>query len=381
MNATLRYMMQQATRLTRSGRLREATAVIQRAVFGAGHTAPRAPSGRPRTIDHVVVDEPRREAGGAERAAAAGSGHTDAGVGRPQPTPSQAPGSTPSDAGRFTEHAFSHGTLRRAYKLYSPPSAAPLRPLVVMLHGCTQDPDDFAAGTQMNQRAREQDFFVLYPAQSRSANPSLCWNWFKHNHQQRGSGETALIAALTQQVIKEHAIDPRRVYIAGMSAGGAMAVTVATAYPELFTAVGVHSGLAHGAARDAMSALEVMRTGVPNAMAHRHAGANADSATQRPATIVFHGDDDQTVNPLNGENVIAAAVGTDSRLITENGTTAAGRRFTRVVYAAADGTPRAEHWVVHGGGHAWSGGDGAAPYADAKGPDASREMLRFFRVR
>ena len=209
-------------------------------------------------------------------------------------------------------------------------------PLVVMLHGCTQNPDDFAAGTGMNERAREQGFCVLYPEQSQDANPHRCWNWFKHNHQQRGRGEPALIAGMTQAVMQQQRIDPRRVYIAGLSAGGAMAAIVAAAYPEMFAAVGVHSGAAD---RRRQQRDRGVHGDEKRRVEHRHArswrgAGTATKGTQRPRTsvptIVFHGDQDTTVHPRNGEQVIAAVLGGSAGgPRVEQGVSARGRRYTR----------------------------------------------------
>ena len=247
----------------------------------------------------------------------------------------------------------------------------------------------------MNKRAREEGFFVLYPAQSQDANPSRCWNWFKHNHQRRDSGEPALLAAMTQAVIRQYGIDVRRVYIAGLSAGGAMAAIVAAAYPEIYAAVGVHSGLPRGAASNLSEALAVMKRGVGGAGAHAKARRAAWAPTaaarspRRVPTIVFHGDQDQTVHPRNGEEVIAAtlrsspgpgqshALSSDNPRV-EHGVSAQGRRYTRSTHNSAEGHAFAEHWLVHGAGHAWSGGLAGGSYTDAKGPDATSEMLRFF---
>ena len=237
-----------------------------------------------------------------------------------------------------------------------------------MLHGCTQNPDDFAAGTRMNELARSQGVFVLYPAQSKQANPQGCWNWFKHSHQARGRGEAALLADMTREVMARHAVDTQRVYVAGLSAGGAMAAILGEAYPELFAAVGVHSGLAAGAAKDLPSALAAMKSG---------AGTRGAAASGIP-TIVFHGDADATVHQRNGAEVMARSTGSQSAADVESGTSAGGRGFTRSVHRAPDGSVRAEHWLVHGAPHAWSGGSGAGSYTDARGPDASAEMLRFF---
>ena len=240
-------------------------------------------------------------------------------------------------------------------------------PMVVMLHGCTQDPDDFAAGTRMNEAAQTGDFFVLYPAQAHSANPSRCWNWFKHNHQRRGRGEPALLAELTREVMQRYGVDPRRIYVAGLSAGGAMAAILGETYPDLYAAVGVHSGLPVGSASNAHTALEAMKRG---------AARPRSAATTRP-TIVFHGDRDTTVHPINGEHLMSGCADTTApelqRMRSEH-----GREFTRRIYRDAAGRLLAEHWIVHGAGHAWSGGSPLGSYTDAKGPDATNEMLRFF---
>ena len=331
MNDTLRQLLRQASRLTQSGRLNEATQTLQRALGGL----PAAPVFTPTA---AFAAPPAR-----------------------------------TDAGAFTSGTHTQSAQARGFKLYLPPDAAgrPL-PLVVMLHGCTQSPDDFAAGTGMNARAAEQGFCVLYPAQSQEANPSRCWNWFQPGDQRRGSGEPAVIAGMTQMVLKQHGLDPRRVYVAGLSAGGAMADIVATAYPELFAAVGVHSGLPRGAAANLVEALAAMKHG---ADAVRRSGERS-----AVPTIVFHGDQDRTVHARNGERLIAALedlVGSTAPRV-EQGVSAMGRRYTRSVHLDGAGRSAAEHWVLHGAGHAWSGGRPEGSYTDPKGPDATREMLRFF---
>ena len=255
-----------------------------------------------------------------------------------------------------------------------------------MLHGCTQNPDDFAAGTGMNELAAEGGFFVLYPEQSQGANSSRCWNWFKHNHQARGAGEPAVIAGMVKTVMSQHPIDARRVYVAGLSAGGAMAAILGDAYPDLFAAIGVHSGLPTGAANDATSAFTAMKSGAGDGsfasiLNPSRVKPPAVRTHRSPPTIVFHGDADATVNPVNGEQVLAASLADIDDVATLSDTERAianGRHFTRKTYRDANGGVRAEHWTLHGAGHAWSGGRSAGSYADPKGPSASREMSRFF---
>lgn len=265
--------------------------------------------------------------------------------------------------GRWVRGSFTNDAGTRSYRTYIPDrDEGKSRPLVVMLHGCKQDADDFAAGTRMNELADELGFIVAYPEQAFRANGSKCWNWFREANQRREGGEPSLIAGITREVIASHRVDPRRVYIAGLSAGGAMATIMACTYPDLYAAIGVHSGLPFGAARDAPSALAAMR-GRP----HGPAPACGESLP----TIVFHGDEDRTVHPRNGELVLAGA--SPERRIEKG--EERGRAYTRTLHA--DGS---EHWLVHGAGHAWSGGSLAGSFADRKGPDAARAMLRFFRA-
>ncbi|MBJ7309385.1 PHB depolymerase family esterase [Rugamonas sp. CCM 8940] len=273
---------------------------------------------------------------------------------------------------KFLSGAYSNQAGSRNYKLYIPSSYhGQAMPLLVMLHGCTQDPDDFAAGTQMNQVAEEMQCLVVYPEQTRNANSSRCWNWFNAIDQQRGQGEPSLIAGIAQQVIEEYPINERQVYVAGLSAGGAMAVIVGTLYPELFAAVGVHSGLPFASAQDLPSALTAMKSGAKSP--HKGDGSKP--------IIVFHGDRDTTVNPRNGEQVMAQGLGGAAAAPSvQSGSVPNGHRYTQTTHNQADGSLLAEHWVVHGAGHAWSGGDASGSYTDHKGPDASREMMRFFKT-
>jgi poly(hydroxyalkanoate) depolymerase family esterase len=284
--------------------------------------------------------------------------------------------------GQFVSRSYSCAAGTRSYKLYTPGAGADAqRALIVMLHGCRQNPDDFAAGTRMNEFADRHGFLVIYPAQAAAANGAKCWNWFTESNQQHGRGEPAIISGITRQVAAEFAVDPRRIYVAGLSAGGAMAVILGTTDPDLFAAVGVHSGLRCGAARDAASAFAAMKSGC----APGRPSTPADAAAVCKPTIVFHGDDDQTVNPINGEQVVEQALlpagGREGKLQTTIESRAAvnGRGYTVTTYRIHGAPPSVEYWVLHGGGHAWSGGSKNGSFTDESGPDASAEMVRFFR--
>ena len=285
-----------------------------------------------------------------------------------------------ADGSGFEMKLFRNRQGARRYKLFVP-QARPHRglPLVVMLHGCGQSPDDFAAGTRMNRLAEEHGVLVAYPEQPASANAQGCWNWFRPENQRHGSGEPALIAGITRAVMRSQSVDPRRVYVAGLSAGGAMAATMAVLYPELYAAVGVHSGLPFAAASGIVSAIAAMRRGAPVSSCQGIAGASARG--RAVPTIVFHGDDDATVHPGNGDQVLAQAIASErDRLAAtiEQGEQAGGRTYSRTRYAGSTAPPRFEQWVVHGSGHAWSGGSAEGSFTDPRGPDASQAMLRFF---
>ncbi|MGX4640986.1 extracellular catalytic domain type 1 short-chain-length polyhydroxyalkanoate depolymerase [Massilia sp. SYSU DXS3249] len=276
--------------------------------------------------------------------------------------------------GTFSEGSHTNGAGTRSYKLYVPSSYTADKPvpLVVMLHGCTQDPDDFAHGTQMNTLAEETGCLVVYPAQSRQANSSRCWNWFNNVDQQRDQGEPSIIAGITREIMARHTIDPARVYVAGLSAGGAMATIMGTLYPDLYAAVGVHSGLPFASAHDLPSALAAMQ-----GQLQRQRDFQAQPGRAIPI-IVFHGDQDHTVHPTNGDELMVHARDASDAMAVEPGRVPDGHAYTRTMHKRADGKVHGEHWVIHGAGHAWSGGSARGSYTDGKGPDASREMMRFF---
>lgn len=291
--------------------------------------------------------------------------------------PTQIPGS-------FQEHAFVHQGRTLQYKLFIPSQyvqgSLPACPLLVMFHGCTQSPDDFAAGTRMNELASQHGFLVVYPAQATNANSSKCWNWFRPEDQTRGEGEPALLAALTQAIVGQYVLDPDRVYVAGLSAGAAMAVILGNTYPDLYAAVGSHSGLPYRAAHDMPSAFAAMG----GRRTKGNPGARADSSQARQTVIpmiIFHGDQDRTVAPSNAEALVKQSVTEEGRAAAEvvvsqsNGNQ---RSVTRTLYPARQGQGLVEYWQIHGAGHAWSGGSAAGSYTDTQGPDASAEMVRFF---
>ena len=296
-----------------------------------------------------------------------------------EPTTHRRSASEQHGPGTFLSGSITNAAGTRRYKLYVPTAHAQKTheqrlPLVVMLHGCTQSPDDFAAGTEMNAYAERTPCLVLYPEQSSSANSSKCWNWFKAIDQQRGQGEPSIIADMTREIIAKYPVDTSRVYVAGLSAGGAMAAIMGSTYPELYAAVGIHSGLPYAAASDLPSAMQAMRSGMNEAkVARAHTGAKP--------IIVFHGDRDTTVHPRNGEQLIAQNVPHNAVTSVVNGGTPGGLRYTRTIHQSRNGLPLAEQWLIHGAGHAWSGGSSAGSYTEQRGPHATQEMMRFFTTR
>jgi poly(hydroxyalkanoate) depolymerase family esterase len=384
--------IREATRLTHAGQLAEATALLQRMLRGdrapdaTSRTTGRVPlPGRePLTIDAKGNDVEEADSAHLARARSApppglrplfdrakdGSWLGVRGVKRiPPSTPDIVP-----EGAKFIEATYSDLAGSRDYKLFVPSGyqGQPL-PLIVMLHGCTQSPDDFAAGTRMNFIAEEQTCFVVYPAQRSDANQSKCWNWFRTADQQRGRGEPSLIAGITRQVMRDYSVDPKRVYVGGLSAGAAAAAIMGATYNDLYAAVGIHSGLACGAATDIPSAFAAMRQG-------GGPGRRVISGNRPPVpTIIFHGDRDTTVHPNNGGQVLEQVIGTTRTQKTVHcGQIPGGHEYTRTTHTDAGGREILEHWNIHGAAHAWSGGSYAGSYTDPQGPDATTEMLRFF---
>ncbi|MGH6836673.1 MAG: extracellular catalytic domain type 1 short-chain-length polyhydroxyalkanoate depolymerase [Methylocella sp.] len=398
--------MRKAAELTQRQHVIEATRAIQRALGGGDST--RSPDAQPAATLRRIAPEADARPVESEPAIAG-----DAGAGwgnllparrlagrattrplgevltllrranRPRIAPAAMPRKSPiappvPEGAAFLTRTFSCAAGSRDYKVYLPSHGNGRKcPLIVMLHGCTQDPDDFALGTGMNLLAEEQGFIVAYPRQPATANHSACWNWFDRKDQMRGEGEPRIIAGITRAIMAEFAIDAGRVYVAGLSAGGAMALTMSATYPELFAAVGVHSGLAYGSASDLPSAFAAMGgNSIPAAMAQRKTRPKG----ARVRTIVFHGESDLTVHPSNAGLIVAEArAGFPSAAQeTQHGRSAGGRAYTRTLIRDARAIVRVERWAIEGLAHAWSGGRPEGSFTDPDGPDASREMLRFF---
>ena len=384
MNSDFARAMSRATASVRAQNLAEATAIIQAALAGrqepAAKPAPgprafriaadveeaetfdeRPPKSRPKAERRPSL----REAIDLLRQGRAGLDGLDLplpGMGRRTPAPPLPEGASFV----WRSHACAAGSRR--YRLFVPSCpGSELRGLVLMLHGCKQDPDDFAAGTEMNRLAEEARMIVAYPEQPAAANVSGCWNWFEPSHQGRDGGEPAILAALARDLAQEFGLPASRTYAAGLSAGGAMAAALAETHPDVFAAVGVHSGLPHGAARDVVSAFAAMRGQFLAPRAARE-GAGA-------RVIVLHGEDDRTVHPANAA-AIAEALPAGAETIDAGATN--GRRWRRMRRQGPDGVPQLEVWLIEGAGHAWSGGHPSGSFTDASGPSASAEMLRFF---
>jgi poly(hydroxyalkanoate) depolymerase family esterase len=376
MNHDFIAAMRRAALVVRKGDVVGATQSIQEALNGA-QTEAAPPDDRNRA-GHVPQRERRplaevlqllrkgRLEGGIVPALSGGMGSA---TGR---------GPNVAEGAEYRAETFAGPAGTRAYKLYVPASARGMpRGLLVMLHGCRQDPDDFATGTRMNEAAEASGIIVAYPAQTGTANPSSCWNWFNPADQIRDSGEPSIIAGITRDVVAKYDVPASRVFVAGLSAGGAMAAVMAETYPELYSGVGIHSGLPYRAASDVVTAFAAMRGEAPTSAPNLQRGAAPASPVR---TIVFHGSADQTVSPANARR-IADVTGrrfTNGTLHTEAGASDGGRTYTRTTIRDGGGATAAEFWIIDGAGHAWSGGHPDGSFTDPRGPDSSAEMMRFF---
>ncbi len=279
---------------------------------------------------------------------------------------------------------------RRAFELYLPagPATRAALPLLVWIHGCRQDAAGFAAGTRIREHADTRGIAVLMPDQTRLANPLRCWNWFDPATAD-GRGEAAIILAQVEQACALQAIDPRRVWIGGLSSGAALAAAVAIHAPRRFAALACHSGVAAGAARDVREARQAMAEGprrdVAAIGAAARAGAGSAGAVHLPVLVV-QGMDDATVAPANADALVAQAIAFNGGPAT--GTTppapdterrhADGSRSVEEADWLVDGRLAARRLRIGGLGHAWSGGDPAYDYFDAARPDATALILDFF---
>lgn len=287
----------------------------------------------------------------------------------------------------------------RNYKLWVPATLekGKASPLVMMLHGCTHDAKDMAEISGMNEVAEVNRFLVAYPEQSRMANLMKCWNWFDPKHQARDAGEPSILAVVVDQVRSAHNIDPNRVYVVGVSAGGAMAAILAATYPDLFAAVAVVSGAEFKAATSVSEGLTAMERGGPDPVRQGQLAFEAMRSglarkeKRRMPVIVFHGTGDTRVSLVNAEQSIAQWSKTNGCLAAEHsesgfvltekiidGEVPQGYAYRKHMYFGADARLLMEKWVIQGLGHAWSGSPKPSKYGDTKGPNASAEIWRFF---
>ena len=360
MNFDLSDAMREIAKLTRAQKLTEATRLIQSTLRGRNLPPSNGDPGQHETHDKPmrfrrplgdVVNTLRRLKQGLEA-----------------PSAKRRKAVVVPEGAQFLSSSFECPAGHRDYRLYIPSNhEGTVRPLIVMLHGCKQDPVDFAIGTQMNAIAEEHGLYVLYPAQSAQSNPMACWNWFNPKDQLRDSGEPTILSGMTRHIVSQHNIDQRRVFVAGLSAGGAMSAILGATYPDIYAGIGVHSGLPYQAANDVVSAFAAMRG---------EASANRNiRGTPRLPTIVFHGDADPTVHPSNADRIIASQAQAGDTTEVE---ISADRTYTRRVTRERTGKLLNEHWLIHKGQHSWSGGSMEGSFTDPHGPNASREMVRFF---
>jgi poly(hydroxyalkanoate) depolymerase family esterase len=300
---------------------------------------------------------------------------------------------TQAAGGSFTEYYYGSNFY---YKVYVPSGyvAGTKVPMMVMLHGCVQNPDDFAAGTQMNALAEQKNFIVLYPEMNVYANSSMCWNWFyDYNQHRNAAGEADIIKGMVDDVKGSYAIDSNKVYVAGLSAGAAMATIMGATYPDVFHGVGVSAGVEYNAADDAYSASSAMSYGSydPN-QAGKDAYTEMGSYKRKMPVIVFQGTGDTTVAPVNGTQVVQSWLqtndmvddGSDNNSVkttaaqTLTGSVTGGRSYTHYIYNDNAGKSLVEYYTVNGMDHAWSGGSSSGSYTDPSGPNATQIMWNFF---
>ena len=380
MTSNFSTAMGRAIALTRAADVMGATRAIQEALMGGAGTAaepdealhrittgaPKPPSNAQQSRAASILQRAHKPLSETLRILKSGRARI---IDLPTaPTP---PVPTPAGA-QFLSRALTTNSGSMRYKLYIPtPRDTPPAGLIIMLHGCKQNPDDFAVGTGMNEVADTKNFIVAYPQQESSANAAACWNWFVPAHQMRDRGEPALMAALTRALTTEFNIPAGKVFAAGLSAGGAMAAILAETYPELYAAVGIHSGLAYGSANDVMSAFAAMR-------GDRLVRARTTADATAPRMILFQGSKDSTVHPSNVEALMSRRSDASLQRVIDPAANHNGRNVNRQVFHNAAGVHVLEVWEIEETGHAWSGGNERGSFTDKAGPSASAEMVRFF---
>ncbi len=391
--------LRRATRLTRAGRPVAATRTAQKAVgvamvrtaaasfsmiaaMTSGKPATekkrRSPARkkRPKQVSPAIPGMGRQLGLVARQLRAARAAMPSAGL-LPGPTAPSRPPTLPKGS-QYLDRTHRGAAGTRDFKLFLP-ARRPRGPLglIVMLHGCSQDPNDFATGTNMNRVAQRHGLAVAYPAQTSRDNATACWNWFRPASQARGRGEPEILAGLALALMQEFSLTREQVFVAGLSAGGAMAAILADTYADVFSAAGVHSGLPRGSARNVISALSAMRRGGKARKSRGHGSKNPAGPDNPVRRIIFHGDADTTVHPSNGAQIALGAVGArkPARVGLKTGS---GHDYRHSAYVLPDGSVDLELWQLKGAGHAWSGGKAGGSFTDSKGPDASAEMVRFF---
>lgn len=272
------------------------------------------------------------------------------------------------------------------HRLFVPETTGASPPLVVMLHGCTQDAHDVAVGTRFDEWAERLGFLVLYPEQQPEEHPQRCWRWFEAEHQRRGRGEPAALMALLEQVERERGVEPGRTYLAGLSAGAGMAVVLAALHPGRFAAIAAHSGVPYGAAEGEGKAEAVLAGAGPSATElSRRLREAVPTGASLPPLLAIHGTADQLVSPENTRRLVSTWLAASRDGSPEpdrevrGGEEGDGYPYLRRRWGGT-GRDRVEAWLVDGLGHAWSGGSPEGTWTDPQGPDATRVVLDFFGI-